>query len=558
MSAFSKYRYPGVRPFETIDRDVFFGRDRDRDDLLGLIVLEKLVVLFGKSGYGKSSLLNAAVLPALEARGYQSMTLRMGTFTQGQLTPTELIVNRLAEKSEPSPELAFLDKICPNKSLWYEFKRRTTLESDPSAINRVPSTVLVFDQFEEYFQQPPALRRAFEDQLAELLYTEIPQEVLDNSLDCTDEQMTLLLRPLDVRVVFSIRADRLSELDGMKTRLPAILQKRYELRALSREQAREAIEKPADQPGDFVSPRFTYAPEALDQILRDLLRSNQAQQTGIEAFQLQIVCDHLDNRVASGQVPDRDSDGRPDVGVADLPDFEHVFGEYYARRLDLLPPESRAAARNVIEEELIFENEQTGEARRISLDKDILLQNAAAFGATETLLHDLENTFLLRREPNPLGGYNYEISHDTLLGPVLRSKHERLAGERATRAERERAEAEERVREAEANARRETARRRRANLIAVAALVLAVLAILASIFAYTAQRRAAVALQHLQTEQAEKNRLRLQQLLTDAQTYLASGDTTLALGKLAEARAVDSSSVELKALETVARPSGRR
>lgn len=532
------YRYPGVRPFEAADRDVFFGRDRDRDDLLGLIVLEKLVVLFGKSGYGKSSLLNAAVLPALEARGYGSMTLRIGTFAKGQLSPTELIVNRLKEKIKPSSELKFLEKISPEPSLWYEFKRR-----------EAPPVVLVFDQFEEYFQQPLALRREFEEQLAELLYTEIPQSVLDNSLDCTDEQMALLLRPLDVRVVFSIRADRLSELDSMKTRLPAILQKRYELRALSREQAREAIEKPADQVGDFVSPRFTYAPEALDQILRDLLRSNQAQQSGIEAFQLQIVCDHLDSRVAAGQVPDRDGDGRPDVGVGELPDFEHVFGEYYARRLDHLPPESRAAARHVIEEELIFENEQTGEARRISLDKDILLQNAGAFGATETLLNDLENTFLLRREPNPLGGYNYEISHDTLLGPVLRAKHERQAAEGVSRAERERAAALEKVREAEALARREALRRRRANLLALAAVVLAILAVVASVFAIKAQRQAAEALQQFQTEQAEKNRLRLQQLLTDAQTYLASGDTALALGKLGEARAIDSTSVELKALE---------
>ncbi len=532
------YRYPGVRPFEAADRDVFFGRDRDRDDLLGLIVLEKLVVLFGKSGYGKSSLLNAAVLPALEARGYGSMTLRIGTFAKGQLSPAELIVNRLKEKIKPSSELKFLEKISPEGSLWYEFKRR-----------EAPPVVLVFDQFEEYFQQPPALRREFEDQLAELLYTEIPQSVLDNSLDCTDEQMALLLRPLDVRVVFSIRADRLSELDSMKTRLPAILQKRYELRALSREQAREAIEKPADQVGDFVSPRFTYAPEALDQILRDLLRSNQAQQSGVEAFQLQIVCDHLDSRVAAGQVPDRDHDGRPDVGVADLPDFEHVFGEYYARRLDHLPPESRAAARHVIEEELIFENEQTGEARRISLDKDILLQNAVTFGATETLLNDLENTFLLRREPNPLGGFNYEISHDTLLGPVLRAKHERQAAEGASRAERERAAALEKVREAEAQARREALRRRRANLLALAALVMAGLAIVAAVFAINAQRQAAAALQQFQTEQAEKNRLRLQQLLTDAQTYLASGDTALALGKLGEARAIDSTNVELKALE---------
>ena len=50
-------RYPGVRPFETRERPLFFGRARDVADLYDLLLLEKLLVLFGKSGYGKSSLL---------------------------------------------------------------------------------------------------------------------------------------------------------------------------------------------------------------------------------------------------------------------------------------------------------------------------------------------------------------------------------------------------------------------------------------------------------------------------------------------------------------------
>jgi len=58
-----RYRYPGVRPFDTTQSGQFFGRRRDILDLLDRITLEKLVVVFGKSGYGKSSLLNAGILP---------------------------------------------------------------------------------------------------------------------------------------------------------------------------------------------------------------------------------------------------------------------------------------------------------------------------------------------------------------------------------------------------------------------------------------------------------------------------------------------------------------
>lgn len=489
-----RYRYPGVRPFEAADSKLFFGRDRDSNDLLGLVALEKLVVLFGKSGYGKSSLINAAVIPALESKGSIAFAIRFGLYTEGQEPLATILLHHMEadDRIRPRPEMDFLDALCPEKTLWYQVKRRQEKNS---------RWVFFFDQFEEYFQQPPALRRHFEEQLAELLYTDVPQPVLNNALDCTDAQMALLVLPPDIRVVFSIRADRLSELDGLKTRLPAILQKRFELAALNREQAREAIEKPAALPDpDFLSPPFAYKPVALDSILSGLA----GPRGGIEAFQLQILCDYIDHKVSSGQVPDRDKNGLPDVDLADLPDLELVYGEYYARRLQTLPAESLAAARHIIEEELIFENEQTGEARRVSLDKDLLLHKAAAQGATESLLQELENTFLLRRETNSLGGFNYEISHDTLLAPVIKAKRERLLAEREAKAAEERSLALERARKAEADARHEAARRRRANLLAAAAFVLFLVAAVLGLFAFNARKEALQAEQKAQYELNQK------------------------------------------------------
>ena len=57
------YRYPGVKPFSEDERHVFYGRSADTKKLYQFINLEKLVLLYGKSGLGKSSLLNAGVLP---------------------------------------------------------------------------------------------------------------------------------------------------------------------------------------------------------------------------------------------------------------------------------------------------------------------------------------------------------------------------------------------------------------------------------------------------------------------------------------------------------------
>mgnify|MGYP006309195021 CR=1 FL=1 len=84
-------RYPGAQPFTTEQRRIFFGRDKDLDDLHQLVQLEELVVLYGKSGLGKSSLLNAGLIPRLQESGQaQPLTIRFGAWTEeAEASPLE-------------------------------------------------------------------------------------------------------------------------------------------------------------------------------------------------------------------------------------------------------------------------------------------------------------------------------------------------------------------------------------------------------------------------------------------------------------------------------------
>ena len=58
-------RYPGVKPFETEEQHMFFGRLADIQSLYELLGVEKTVLLYSKSGLGKSSLINAGLIPKL-------------------------------------------------------------------------------------------------------------------------------------------------------------------------------------------------------------------------------------------------------------------------------------------------------------------------------------------------------------------------------------------------------------------------------------------------------------------------------------------------------------
>ncbi len=504
----STYRYPGVRPFETSDQHIFFGRDQDIADLYDLIVLEKLVVLFGKSGYGKSSLLNAGILPKFQTVlpdsdvHYQPITVRFNLYVDDKsIPPLEQVRRRLAEETTENPEGNFLS----NDTLWQLFKRRSpspslTLPQGEGTRDALPPLggglgwgfLLVFDQFEEFFSYPKDQQTQFKEELAELLYKTLPQAVRDALDDYTAEQRRYLSRKLDVKAVFAIRSDRMSDLDSLKDRLPAILYKRYELKGLSPEQARQAIIAPAALPkrdNNFISDPFHYTEGALDKIVQELSATEQTAsaagniRTGIEAFQLQILCQYIENEVINGRIRDRDNDGTPDVHADDLPDIANVYEAYYRSQLDKLDPSEREAARELIEYGLLYEDPQKGEARRLSVDADLLVQQFAAQGATRDLLTRLENTFLLRREMNTLGGYNYELSHDTLIAPVLKAKSEREA-------DKERRNAERRAQEAEAKAREERRRSRRATVFAVVGFLLAAFSIIALVLAFFANREA--------------------------------------------------------------------
>ena len=68
--------YQGLAPFEAADAEFFFGRERLVDELAARLVEAPLLALIGASGSGKSSLLRAGLLPALD--GFDHVLLRPG------------------------------------------------------------------------------------------------------------------------------------------------------------------------------------------------------------------------------------------------------------------------------------------------------------------------------------------------------------------------------------------------------------------------------------------------------------------------------------------------
>jgi hypothetical protein len=386
---------------------LFFGRDDDIVNLATFIKVERTIVLYGKSGLGKTSLLNAGVLPKLEnEHQFCILQLRFGGYVQGNLKhPLDIVEEKMVAFCRPE---SFLSKIeAEDVSLWQHIKSLEVTLSKPTTF------LLVFDQFEELFTYPEGMTD-FAEALADLLYNRMPKSfqralrlaTRSNPDLLTLEQAEFLERPLNIKVLMSIRSDRMGLLDRLSAQIPNILLNCYELKALSRAQAEDAIVSPARKAGEYQSPSFTYQPEALKKILDYLTQNNV---NPIESFQLQILCHYVEENIVIA---------RKDTCVeeTDLGKLETIYQNYYNDSIKKLGTEAeQLKARILIEEGLIFEKEN----RRISLYEG---QINSLFNINPEFLRRLADTHIIRSEPHSSGGYMYEISHDTLVAPILKAK----------------------------------------------------------------------------------------------------------------------------------------
>lgn len=444
---------------------------------------QRLSVLFGRSGLGKSSLLNAGLIPhfqTLKEAGeapFEPITIRFQAWYEGRSEdPVSLTRARLTLPEETT----YLDALLPEDgSLWRHFKAYQALVPVQTEF------VLLFDQFEELFSFPAEQVAAFQEQLAELLYTEIPQRyrkaLQERGEPLSPEDEGLLYRSLDIRALLAIRSDRVHLLDQISGPLPAILKHRYHLQPLGRKQAEEAILLPAYHEGGFSTPRFDYTDQALDRILDHLQRAEGSRNAFIGSAELQIICQHVEQnllpRVAEAPA------ATPQITSELLGDLSAGFRRYYEGQMAKLGDEAQQqAARYLIEEKLIFAEE--GISRRLT----VLAEQAQQHGVDAALLQRLVDSFLLRSEPDPRSdGYTYELSHDVLMEPILELRQERKAEEALAEERKAQAQA---LQAAEAEARLQRQKRRRATLLAAAGISLAALALIALLFAWRENHKA--------------------------------------------------------------------
>jgi len=243
--------------------EILYGRDEDIRDLTQCVLNDTDTLLYGKSGIGKSSVLNAGIIPAARRNGFQPVLVR---FSHKELHSYLFQLRETIAKEVDIREVVPC-KDSARESL-YEFFHRHTFHNANGDREKL---LIIFDQFEEIFtlQENEQKKKVFFAELADLLNDVIPAYLQTEAVEQADNQKVIdlsddnafdnLFESLDlssgtdtpdyvtdneIHMVFTIREDFLSEFEYYTATIPSLKQGRYGLRPINEEQAAQIILRP--------------------------------------------------------------------------------------------------------------------------------------------------------------------------------------------------------------------------------------------------------------------------------------------------------------------------
>jgi WD40 repeat protein len=232
--------YPGLRPFETQEAHLFFGRDQQIGELVARLQRSRFVVVVGVSGSGKSSLVRAGLIPALGRTHIGAAGARWRVvITRPGGVPFQNLSTDLAKQGLDPSEL-----------------RRSSqgLLHVARQLGDEETLLVVVDQFEELFRykdlQAVEEERRQKKEAAASEAAEFVQLLLT---------ATQYLPP--VYIVLTMRSDYLGDCAEFRGLPEALNESQYLVPRLTRQQRMEAIEEPLAQ--------TKIAPSLVQRILND-------------------------------------------------------------------------------------------------------------------------------------------------------------------------------------------------------------------------------------------------------------------------------------------------
>jgi hypothetical protein len=259
------------------DKNIFFGRDSETEEIFRKLYSGKLLLIYGKSGTGKSSIINCGLISRIPQEDIYPINIRCGKKAY------ENFISEIKKysNSELDNPLEILEDI------FYEHSKPITL---------------VFDQFEEIF----------------ILSDEEERGKLAKGLS------EILKSRLKINIILIVREEYFANLTEFEAIIPGLFENRTRIERMSKSAAREAIVKPC------LACRVRIEDGLADQILEHLT----GQSEGLELTWLQILMDRL-YRTAAERDPENPVIKHEDLNK--LGRIGNVLSDFLDEQLRLMP-----------------------------------------------------------------------------------------------------------------------------------------------------------------------------------------------------------------------------
>jgi hypothetical protein len=213
----TRYPFKFLDSYEREDRAFFFGRDEEIERLYEMVFQTDLILLYGASGTGKTSLIQCGLASKFESHDWLPLHVRRGADLNAALDA----VLRAAGGEALSEELDWLDEDLSGEGPAPAAAPATPLARRLRAVylKHFKPLYLIFDQFEELYTLGSR-----EEQAAFIL---------------TIQEILRVEQP--VKIILSIREEYLGHLYEFERQVPELLRKKLRIEPMNLERVKTVI-----------------------------------------------------------------------------------------------------------------------------------------------------------------------------------------------------------------------------------------------------------------------------------------------------------------------------
>ncbi|MFC2080141.1 hypothetical protein ACFLRQ_01565 [Bacteroidota bacterium] len=190
------------------DAAIFFGRDRETEELYQKVFESKVILLYGVSGTGKSSLIDCGLGNKIDDSDWLPLSIRRGS---GIIESLWQKLSELDLTVSPSPH----HPVSPSNISPEQIVKKI----QSVYLDHFKPIYLIFDQFEELF--------IFGSREEREEFITIARAIMDADIQC--------------KMLFSIREEYLANITEFERKVPEIMQNRMRVEKMSRSKAIEVI-----------------------------------------------------------------------------------------------------------------------------------------------------------------------------------------------------------------------------------------------------------------------------------------------------------------------------